>query len=229
MENVTFDYKFYRIPKRFLRKSSLVTWQMRQKYYMEYFWIASACQTPIGMHGVMNMELPISSLQLKKLWIWWTWGNKKVNKMLIELEQHSLIYRRHQELGKPNKIYVHDILQPETFEWTPEIQLRKWRNKKWEKCIMKTQKKMQHLNDVPMLSLTWLKIWSTVKKKWAVEEWLRNIHVGCFWKELAVKRYGRYVENMKKWKFGLEKSTAWQYQIDLHMNQIYNKVKMIMT
>ncbi len=33
-------------------------------------------------------------------------------------------------LGKPNKIYVHDILQPETFEWTPEIQLKKWRNKK---------------------------------------------------------------------------------------------------
>lgn len=30
--------------------------------------------------------------------------------MLIELEQHSLIYRRHQGLGKPNKIYVHDIL-----------------------------------------------------------------------------------------------------------------------
>jgi len=25
MENVTFDYKFYRMPKRFLRKSSLVT------------------------------------------------------------------------------------------------------------------------------------------------------------------------------------------------------------
>ena len=142
---------------------------------------------------------------------------------------HGLIYRRHQGLGKPNKIYVHDILQPETFEWTPEIQLKKWRNKKWEKCIMKTQKKMQHLNDVAMLSLTWLKIWSTVKKKWAVEEWLRNIHVGCFWKELAVKRYGRYVENMKKWKFGLEKSAAWQYQIDLHMNPIYNKVKMIMT
>lgn len=38
-----------------------------------------------------------------------------------------------------------------------------------------------------------------LKRKWAVEEWLRNIHVGCFWKELAVKRYGRYAENMKKW------------------------------
>ena len=57
-------------------------------------------------------------------------GNKKVNKMLIELEQHGLIYRRHQGLGKPNKIYVHDILQPETSEWTPEIQLKKWRNRK---------------------------------------------------------------------------------------------------
>lgn len=33
-------------------------------------------------------------------------------------------------LGKPNKIYVHDILQPETSEWTPEIQLKKWRNRK---------------------------------------------------------------------------------------------------
>ena len=57
-------------------------------------------------------------------------GNKKVNKMLIELEQHGLIYRRHQVLGKPNKIYVHNILQPETSEWTPEIQLKKWRNRK---------------------------------------------------------------------------------------------------
>ena len=47
-----------------------------------------------------------------------------------------------------------------------------------------------------------------LKRKWAVEEWLRNIHVGCLWKELAVKRYGRYVENMKKWKFGLGKSAA---------------------
>lgn len=42
----------------------------------------------------------------------------------------GLIYRRHQGLGKPNKIYVHDILQPEISEWTPEIQLKKWRNKK---------------------------------------------------------------------------------------------------
>ena len=31
-------------------------------------------------------------------------GNKKVNKMVKELEEHGLIYRRHQGLGRPNKI-----------------------------------------------------------------------------------------------------------------------------
>lgn len=37
------------------------------KYYMEYCWITSACQTPMETHGVINMELPISFLQSKKL------------------------------------------------------------------------------------------------------------------------------------------------------------------
>ena len=31
-------------------------------------------------------------------------GNKKINKMLKELEVHNLIYRSHQGLGKPKKI-----------------------------------------------------------------------------------------------------------------------------
>lgn len=47
-----------------------------------------------------------------------------------------------------------------------------------------------------------------LKRKWAVEEWLRNIHAECFWKEIAVKRYVKYAENMKKWKFDQEKSVA---------------------
>ena len=51
-------------------------------------------------------------------------------------------------------------------------------------------------------------IWFGVKRKWAVEEWLRNIHAECFWKEIAVKRYVKYAENMKKWKFDQEKSVA---------------------
>ena len=36
--------------------------------------------------------------------------NKKINKMLKELETHKLIYRRHQGLGKLNKIYVYDFV-----------------------------------------------------------------------------------------------------------------------
>ena len=47
-----------------------------------------------------------------------------------------------------------------------------------------------------------------LQRKWAVEEWLRSSHVECFWKELAVKRYRKYAENMKKWKFAMKKSAA---------------------
>lgn len=53
-----------------------------------------------------------------------------------------------------------------------------------------------------------MKYGSVLKRKWAVEEWLRNIHAECFWKEIAVKRYVKYAENMKKWKFDQEKSVA---------------------
>mgnify|MGYP000759951559 CR=1 FL=1 len=53
-----------------------------------------------------------------------------------------------------------------------------------------------------------MKYGPVLKRKWAVEEWLRNIHAECFWKEIAVKRYVKYVENMKKWKFDQEKSVA---------------------
>ena len=41
--------------------------------------------------------------------------------MLIELEQHSLIYRRHQGLGKPNKIYVHDAKENAAFERCSDV------------------------------------------------------------------------------------------------------------
>lgn len=47
-------------------------------------------------------------------------GNKKVNKMLIELEQHGLIYRRHQGLGRQNKIYVYDLLKADNSNWFPK-------------------------------------------------------------------------------------------------------------
>ena len=44
-------------------------------------------------------------------------GNKKVNKMLKE---HSLIYRRHQGLGRSNKIYVYDLLKADNSNWLPK-------------------------------------------------------------------------------------------------------------
>lgn len=43
--------------------------------------------------------------------------NKKINKMLKELETYKLIYRRHQGLGKPNKIYVYDLLKADNSNW----------------------------------------------------------------------------------------------------------------
>jgi hypothetical protein len=33
-----------------------------------------------------------------------------------------------------------------------------------------------------------MKYGPVLKRKWAVEEWLRNIYAECFWKEIAVKR-----------------------------------------
>ena len=50
-----------------------------------------------------------------------------------------------------------------------------------------------------------MKYGPVLKRKWAVEEWLRSIHVECFWKELVVNRYRKYAENMKKWKFVMKK------------------------
>ena len=47
-------------------------------------------------------------------------GNKKVNKMLKKLEEHGLIYRRHQGLGRPNKIYVYDLLKADNSNWLPK-------------------------------------------------------------------------------------------------------------
>lgn len=47
-------------------------------------------------------------------------GNKKINGLLKELESYGLIYRRHQGLGKPNKIYVYDLLSADNSNWIPK-------------------------------------------------------------------------------------------------------------
>lgn len=47
-------------------------------------------------------------------------GNKKINRMLKELESYNLIYRSHQGLEKPNKIYVYDMLKADNSNWLPK-------------------------------------------------------------------------------------------------------------
>ena len=44
-------------------------------------------------------------------------GNKKINGLLKELERYGLIFRRHQGLGKPNKLYVYDLLSENNSKW----------------------------------------------------------------------------------------------------------------
>ncbi len=46
------------------------------------------------------------------------YGNKKINKLLKELEMYHLILRWHRGQGKPNRIYVNNVLV-EDLNWSP--------------------------------------------------------------------------------------------------------------
>ncbi|WP_051656595.1 replication initiator protein A [Butyrivibrio sp. AE3004] len=46
-------------------------------------------------------------------------GNKKINELLKELEGCDLVLRRHRGLGKPNRIYVYDLLRADNSNWKP--------------------------------------------------------------------------------------------------------------
>lgn len=48
-------------------------------------------------------------------------GNKKVNELLKELEGCGLVQRKHRGLGKPNRIYVYDLLAPHNPNWRPGV------------------------------------------------------------------------------------------------------------
>lgn len=57
------------------------------------------------------------------------------NKMLKELEVHNLIYRSRQGLGKPNKIYVYDLLKADNDNWLPK-QFKRRKGRTNEKEIL---------------------------------------------------------------------------------------------
>lgn len=50
-------------------------------------------------------------------------GNKKVNELLKELENYNLVQRQRRGLGRPNRIYVNDILAQYNPNWKPEAKL----------------------------------------------------------------------------------------------------------
>ena len=42
-----------------------------------------------------------------------------------------------------------------------------------------------------------LKYGPALKRKWILRDWIKNIQVDCFWRNLACKRYQRYFDCIK--------------------------------
>ena len=42
-----------------------------------------------------------------------------------------------------------------------------------------------------------LKYGPAIKRKWILRDWIKNIQVDCYWRNLACKRYQRYFDCMK--------------------------------
>lgn len=120
MENVTFDYKFYRIPKRFFKEDMFRDMTNAAKVL---YGILLDCKCLSDSNGdAWRDEYGITYIifTIEEIMNLMNLGNKKVNKMLKELEEHGLIYRRHQGLGRPNKIYVYDLLKTDNSNWLPK-------------------------------------------------------------------------------------------------------------
>ena len=103
--------------------------------------------------------------------------------MLKELEAHNLVYRSHQGLGKPNRIYVYDLLKADNDNWLPK-QFKHRKGRTNEKCV-------------DVVTVLILKYGPAIKRKWILREWIKNIQADCFWRSLACKRYQRYFDCMK--------------------------------
>ena len=120
MENVTFDYKFYRIPKRFFKEDTFRDMTNAAKVLYGKLLDRKCLSDSNG--DVWRDEYGITYIifTIEEIMNLMNLGNKKVNKMLKELEEHGLIYRRHQGLGRPNKIYVYDLLKTDNSNWLPK-------------------------------------------------------------------------------------------------------------
>lgn len=120
MESKKYDDKFYRLPKRLFKDEQFG--DMTNDAKLLYAILLDRCCLSEcngddwkDEYGVTFLFFTIEEI-MKLMHL----GNKKVNKMLKELEEHGLIYRRHQGLGRPNKIYVQDLLKADRSNWISE-------------------------------------------------------------------------------------------------------------
>lgn len=120
MENKNYDEKFYRLPKRLFTDERYK--RMTNSAKVLYMILLdrrclSECNGDAWRdeYGATFIFFTIGEI-MKLMHL----GNKKINKMLKELEEQGLIYRRHQGLEKPNKIYVYDLLKAENSDWLPK-------------------------------------------------------------------------------------------------------------
>lgn len=127
-KNLDNDEKFYRLPKRLFIEEQFQNMTGAAKLlYM--ILLDRRCLSELNgdawrdEYGVVFIFFTIEEI-MKLMHL----GNKKINKMLKELEQHGLIYRRHQGLGRPNKIYVYDLLKTDNSNWIPKKFLE---DKRW--------------------------------------------------------------------------------------------------
>lgn len=115
-----YDEKFYRLPKRLFVEERFQNLTIAAKLLYMIF-LDRRCLSELNgnawrdEYGVTYIFFTIEEI-MNVLHL----GNKKINNMLKELEQHGLIYRRHQGLGRPNKIYVYDLLKADNSNWIPK-------------------------------------------------------------------------------------------------------------
>ena len=110
---------FYRLPKRLFDDPAFVEMSIDAKaLYM--ILLDRRCLSEINGsdwrddHGCVFIYFTVEEM-MRLL----NCGNKKVNELLKELEKYELIQRHRRGLGKPNRIYVYDLLSPHNPNWKP--------------------------------------------------------------------------------------------------------------
>lgn len=111
-KSLDYDDKFYRLPKRLFVEERFQNLTIAAKMLYMIFLDRRSLSELNGNawrdeYGVTYIFFTIEEI-MNLLHL----GNKKINNMLKELEQ--------QGLGRPNKIYVYDLLKADNSNWIPK-------------------------------------------------------------------------------------------------------------